>query len=94
MAKQKTKEIPFSKKATEVKPGVWEWECGGLTWRWVDAPGLNLMVVSGGGQVVRQAFVKNLREAGLFAEGTLNGIVNGQMLTNMDRLGDEYGLEF
>lgn len=68
MAKQKTKAIPFENKAAEVQPGIWEFTKNGHTWQFREVMGLNLFYIKGD-QAHVVCRVKNIEQAGVFAEG-------------------------
>ncbi len=66
----KTKEIPFSNKATEVEKGVWEWTTGKTKWRFLISPRINLQVWNEKEQRWQPVcYCRDHREAGCFAEG-------------------------
>lgn len=70
MAKQKTKRIPFDSMATEVSPGVWHFDTGGVRWAYREGMGLNLAIVDTETNTVQPVcYVKKLDEAAIFAEG-------------------------
>jgi hypothetical protein len=73
MAKQKTKPIPFSNKATETSPGEWEWEKGGYKWKWRAGYGINLVQVLDDGSVVGAGSFAIIKEAAIFTEGFYAG---------------------
>lgn len=72
MAKNKTKSIPFSNTATETVIGVWEWQLGGVTWRYKASYGLNTGYIRDGecNYVVHCA---TLKDAAHFVEGFVAG---------------------
>lgn len=76
MAKQKTKAIPFDNKATEVVPGVWEWDIGGQKWSWSSGMGINVTMIHEG-VGVGLVYVPKIEAAAYYAEGYSMGLANG-----------------
>lgn len=75
MTKAKTKDVGFDGRATETAPGVWSFVIGKLHWEYHEGiRGLNLFLVDAKRGPQGACYVKNLREAGLFAEGFLAGV--------------------
>jgi hypothetical protein len=86
--KQKTKKIPFDKVAVEVdgQKGVWEWECGGVRWRYSDGDrGINLEARQTGDDAKDDwhplVHVSDIKSAGLFSEGFSAGYQAGAQAT-------------
>jgi hypothetical protein len=86
--KQKTKKIPFEKVAVEVTgmKGVWEWECGGVRWRYYDEDrGINLEARQTGDDAKDDwhplVHVSDIKSAGLFSEGFSAGYQAGAQAT-------------
>jgi hypothetical protein len=73
--KPRTKAIPFDNTATEAIPGEWSWVLKGRTWQWRESASINLSIIHPAGNVTPLAYVLNLRDAAMFAEGFTAGYV-------------------
>lgn len=79
MAKGKNKKVGWDRPAEEVNPGAWEWQAGPFFWHWFGVPGINLCVKIGE-EFKGVCYAKDLKEAGMFAEGFAAGVRAAAML--------------
>jgi len=79
MPKVKTKEVAFGVRATEVKPGMWEFAVDGDRWVYDSlARGLNVAQLRPDGSPAWCVYTKTINEAVCFAQGWTAGLTSGR----------------
>lgn len=73
MPKPKTKEVGFSRVATETSPGVWQWKVGDHEWSYQLGSGFNTFLKVDGSWVP-VVYCAKLELAAMFAEGFAAGV--------------------
>lgn len=69
----KHKKVPFQNTAEQLAPGLWTFTTSGFVWQWREIGGVNLFLLHPQQGPLGFVYVKNLNEAGLFAEGYASG---------------------